>query len=96
MRRLLGAALGGVLALAFPSLTRAQTSAEQLVASAEQLEKTLAALKLAEADARQLHDTLRDVREQARAGRTRLALNRLLSPWAMVAARAPTSPSRPT
>jgi hypothetical protein len=87
-RRLLAAALGGVLALAFPSHARAQTGEAQLVAAAERLEKTLATLKLSEDDARQLGDTLRDVREQARQGRLRLALNRLLSPWALVAARA--------
>jgi len=90
-RGLLSAAICGALALAsagVPAASRAQADAERLLASAEQLEKTLAALKLSKEEARQLAETLRDVREQARAGRTRLALYRMLSPWALVAARA--------
>jgi hypothetical protein len=89
-RRLLPAGLGGALALAAllcPAASRAQAAAERLLDSAAGLEKTLAALKLSEEE-RPLTDALRDVGEQARAGRVRLALYRLQSPWALVAARA--------
>ncbi len=90
-RRLLSAGLGGALALAslvFAGASRAQTAAERLLASTDQLRKTLATLKLSEDEARQLGDALRDAGEQARAGRVRLALYRLQSPWSLVAARA--------
>src|SRR5918998_3127623 len=71
-----------------PSVARAQGAAERLLTSTAGLEKTLATLKLDEAEARQLADAFRDVAEHARAGRLRLALYRLQQPWAMTAARA--------
>ncbi|MDQ3804635.1 MAG: hypothetical protein M3416_12475 [Acidobacteriota bacterium] len=77
-----------VLWLLSPAAARAQEAAEQLLTSAAGLEKTLATLKLSEDEARQLAAGLRDVGEHARAGRLRLALYRLQSPWAMTAARA--------
>lgn len=83
------ACAAALLALAcLPAVARAQQAPEQLLAAVAQLEKTLAALKLPEEEARQRAGELRDVGEQARAGRLRLALYRLQSPWVLTAARA--------
>jgi len=77
-----------IVMLCLPAAARAQAGPEQLLAAVAQLEKTLATLKLSEDEARQRAAELRDVGEQARAGRLRLALYRLHGPWTMTAARA--------
>lgn len=71
-----------------PAAARAQEASEQLLGAVAQLEKTLATLKLPEDETRQRAGELRDVGEQARAGRLRLALYRLQSLWTLTAARA--------